>query len=73
MKPIHRTLFRVLLSALACASVYFIPFDAMGISLSVLELRVMAPVGMAACLWIVGTTPPWTTAVPDSQLCGLTV
>lgn len=54
---------KIIIALLLSGSVFFIPFEAMGLALSPVEIRVIALFLMAALFWILAPIPIWTTSM----------
>lgn len=54
---------KALIALLLAGSVFFVPFEALGLNLSPVEVRVIAIFLMAALFWILEPVPIWTTSM----------
>ena len=54
---------KIIIALLLSGSVFFIPFEAMRLALSPVEIRVIALFLMAALFWILAPIPIWTTSM----------
>ncbi len=58
---------------LISASMFLVPFDALGVPLNEIQVRVVAIFVMAALMWILEPIPIWTTSALTIALCLLFV
>ncbi len=58
---------------LISASMFLVPFDALGVPLNEIQVRVVALFVMAALMWILEPIPIWTTSALTIALCLLFV
>ncbi len=58
---------------LLSASMFLVPFDALGVPLNEIQVRVVALFVMAALMWILEPIPIWTTSALTIALCLLFV
>ena len=56
-------LIKAVIALLIAGSVFFVPFEAMGLNLTPVEVRVIAIFLMAALFWILEPVPIWTTSM----------
>lgn len=56
-------LIKALIALILAGSVFFIPFEAVGLNLTPVEVRVIAIFLMAALFWILEPVPIWTTSM----------
>lgn len=54
---------KAVIALLIAGSVFFVPFEAMGLTLTPVEVRVIAIFLMAALFWILEPVPIWTTSM----------
>ncbi len=63
MNSTSKNLVKILIVLLISGSMFFVPFDALGISLTFIQVGVVALFVMAALMWILEPIPIWTTSV----------
>lgn len=69
MNSTTKTLIKLLIVLLISGSVFLVPFESLGVPLSVVEVRVIALFIMAALMWILEPIPIWTTSVLVITIC----
>ncbi len=72
MNSTAKTLIKLLVAILLSASMFLIPFDALGAPLNDIQVRVIALFVLAALMWILEPIPIWTTStlvITLSLLC----
>ncbi len=57
------TVVKIIVTLLCAGAVFFVPFESIGVTLSPVEVRVIALFIMAALFWILSPIPIWTTSV----------
>lgn len=63
MNNTAKSLLKILIVLLISGSMFFIPFDAMGVPINPIQTRVVALFVMAALMWILEPIPIWTNSV----------
>ncbi len=73
MNSTTKNLIKLLVVLLISASMFLVPFDALGVPLNEIQVRVVALFVMAALMWIFEPIPIWTTSALVLALCLLFV
>ncbi len=73
MNSTTKNLISLVIVLLISASMFLVPFDALGVPLNEIQVRVVALFVMAALLWILEPIPIWTTSALTIALCLLFV
>ena len=72
MNSTTKSLIKILVVLLISASMFLVPFDALGVPLNEIQVRVVALFVMAALMWILEPIPIWATSalvIALSLLC----
>ncbi len=69
MNPILKSLLIILVILAISSVMLFLPYDQMGLTLDVVQIRVVAMFVFAALMWILEPIPVWATSVLLIQLC----
>ncbi len=73
MNSTTKNLLSLAIVLLISASMFLVPFDALGVPLNEIQVRVVALFVMAALMWILEPIPIWTTSALTIALCLLFV
>ncbi len=73
MNSTTKNLIKLLVVLLLSGSMFLVPFDALGVPLNEIQVRVVALFVMAALMWILEPIPIWTTSALTIGLCLLFV
>ncbi len=73
MNSTTKNLISLVIVLLLSASMFLVPFDALGVPLNEIQVRVVALFVMAALMWILEPIPIWTTSALTIALCLLFV
>ncbi len=58
-----KKILKAIIALLCAGAVFFVPFESLGVQLSVVEIRVVAIFVMAALFWILEPIPIWATSM----------
>ncbi len=73
MNSTTKNIISLVIVLLLSASMFLVPFDALGVPLNEIQVRVVALFVMAALMWILEPIPIWTTSALTIALCLLFV
>ncbi len=73
MNSTVKSIISIVAVLLISASMFLVPFDALGVPLNEIQVRVVALFVMAALMWILEPIPIWTTSALTIALCLLFV
>ncbi len=73
MNSTTKNIISLVIVLLISASMFLVPFDALGVPLNEIQVRVVALFVMAALMWILEPIPIWTTSALTIALCLLFV